>query len=148
MRVLGIIIYGLTICFITMVYNSPRTLLHPEYHAQVSSSEYLPKGKKESFSPALKNGKTKFKQYCASCHNKNMKDDLTGPALGGVMARWEDYPKEDLYAWIRNAPALTADKHERAMEISKFSSTEMAIFPNLSDNEIKDILNWIDFVSF
>ena len=39
-------------------------------------------------------GNTLFKNNCASCHNKNMKDDLTGPALGGVEERWADYPQE------------------------------------------------------
>jgi hypothetical protein len=42
-------------------------------------------------------GKTLFKNQCASCHNKNMKDKLTGPALGGVQERWAAYPKEDFF---------------------------------------------------
>ena len=32
-------------------------------------------------------GEALFKANCASCHNRNMKDDLTGPALGGVEER-------------------------------------------------------------
>ena len=34
-----------------------------------------------------KAGKTLFQNNCASCHNKNMKSDLTGPALGDVDPR-------------------------------------------------------------
>ena len=37
-----------------------------------------------SAAPDLDKGKTLFKDNCASCHNKNMKDDMTGPALGGA----------------------------------------------------------------
>ena len=33
-------------------------------------------------------GSVLFKNQCASCHNKNMRDDLTGPALAGVEKRW------------------------------------------------------------
>ena len=32
----------------------------------------------------LAEGKELFRGKCATCHNKNMKQDLTGPALGGV----------------------------------------------------------------
>ena len=61
-------------------------------------------------------GKTLFKNQCASCHNKNMKDKLTGPALGGVQERWAAYPKEDLYSWIRNSQAMINSGHPRAVE--------------------------------
>ncbi|MBI5914780.1 MAG: cytochrome c, partial [Bacteroidetes bacterium] len=37
---------------------------------------------------AIEAGKVLFKNNCASCHNKNMKDKLTGPALGGLQERW------------------------------------------------------------
>ena len=55
---------------------------------------------------AFNEGKTLFRNYCATCHNRNMVDDLTGPALGGTQERWSDYPQEDLYSWIRNSQAL------------------------------------------
>ncbi len=65
----------------------------------------------------IEEGKTLFRNYCASCHNKNMKDDLTGPALGGVEERWADYPPEDLYRWIRNSQAMINEGHPRAVEM-------------------------------
>lgn len=49
-------------------------------------------------------GKTLFTANCAACHAKNMKSALTGPALGGVEAKWDS--KENLYAWIRNSQAM------------------------------------------
>ena len=49
-------------------------------------------------------GKNLFTANCAACHAKNMKSALTGPALGGVEAKWDS--KENLYTWIRNSQAL------------------------------------------
>ena len=48
-------------------------------------------------------GITLFNENCAPSHNKNMTDDMIGPALGDVTNRWAAFPKEDLYAWIRSS---------------------------------------------
>ncbi len=93
----------------------------------------------------LKVGKTTFKNYCASCHNKNMKDDMTGPALGGVEERWADYPREDLYSWIRNSQQLVSEKHPRAISLVKeWDNIVMSPFPNLTDEEIEGVLLYIE----
>ena len=86
-------------------------------------------------------GKTLFKNQCASCHNKNMKDKLTGPALGGVQERWAAYPKEDLYSWIRNSQAMINSGHPRAVELwNEWKPTIMTSFTSLTDSEIDNIL--------
>lgn len=90
-------------------------------------------------------GKTIFKNNCASCHNKNMTTDLTGPALKGVVDRWADYPKEDLYAWIRNSDKLTESEHPRAMELKKeWNNDKMTSFTHLSDEEISNLIAYIE----
>ncbi|MEM1357526.1 MAG: cytochrome c [Bacteroidota bacterium] len=82
---------------------------------------------------------------CGACHNKSMKDDATGPALAGVEERWEDYPREDLYAWIRNSPKLIASGHERATEIYReWNRAAMNLYPNLTDEDIEALLSYID----
>jgi mono/diheme cytochrome c family protein len=97
--------------------------------------------------PDIEAGKTSFKNNCASCHNKNMKDALTGPALGGSKERWAAYPKEDLYSWIRNSQALIKAGHPRATELwNQFKPTVMTAFPNLTDEEIESILLYVDGV--
>ncbi len=35
-------------------------------------------------------GKALFKKECATCHHMNMKDDLTGPALGHTLKDWNN----------------------------------------------------------
>jgi mono/diheme cytochrome c family protein len=94
----------------------------------------------------LAEGETLFKNNCASCHNKNMKDNLTGPALGGTEERWADYPREDLYKWINNSQAMISAGHPRAVELwNQWKPTAMTSF-NLSDQQIENILAYIEDV--
>lgn len=91
-------------------------------------------------------GEALFKAQCAQCHNRNMVDDLTGPALGGVEERWSEYPQEDLYAWIRNSQKMIAAGHPRAVEVwNQWKPTVMNNF-NLTDEEIANTLAYIDGV--
>jgi len=96
----------------------------------------------------LDDGKNLFKVNCASCHAKDMKSKLTGPALGGVAERWADYPEADLYAWIRNSQALISTGHPKANELwNEWKPTVMTNFQNLTDDQIANILGYIDGVA-
>lgn len=112
----------------------------------------ITKTSKKAISSSEKNpniaiGKTLFKSNCASCHNKNMKDDLTGPALANVQERWEG--REDLlYAWIRNSAMLIESGDPYSLGIyNDWNQVQMTSFPNLADSEIKALLDYIDAVS-
>ncbi|MEM6698559.1 MAG: c-type cytochrome [Bacteroidota bacterium] len=92
--------------------------------------------------PAL--GDAIFGAQCATCHAKNMKTDATGPALGGVEERWADYPREDLYAWIRNSQKMIAEEHPRALELwADWKPTVMNSFTALTDDDIENLLAYI-----
>jgi cytochrome c2 len=100
-----------------------------------------------SAAPTKEAGKEIFTNNCASCHNKNMKDPLTGPALGGVEARWAKFPRKDLYSWIRNSQALIASGHPRAVEVwNQWKPTQMQNFTGLTDEQIESMLLYIDDV--
>ncbi len=91
-------------------------------------------------------GKTLFINNCASCHAKSMKDKLTGPALAGARERWGD--DKALYAWIRNSQASIAAGQPRAVQIwSEYKPTVMTAFAGLKDEEIENLLAYIDGVS-
>lgn len=95
---------------------------------------------------AIAEGSSLFKANCASCHNKNMKDDLTGPALGGVEERWADYPQEDLYAWIRNSQKMIGEGHPRAVQLfNDWNKSVMNSFTQFSDEQIANVLAYIDY---
>ena len=92
-------------------------------------------------------GETLFKNNCAACHNKNMKDDLTGPALGGLDERWAEYPRQDLYDWIRNSQKSISDGQPRAVALwDEWKPALMNNFLNLSDQEIENIIGYINGV--
>lgn len=92
-------------------------------------------------------GKTLFKAQCNQCHAKDMKSPLTGPALGGTQERWADYPKEDLYSWIRNSQALVSAGHPQAVAVWKeWKPVVMNPFPELTDAEIENVLGYINHV--
>lgn len=95
---------------------------------------------------AFNEGKTLFRNYCATCHNRNMVDDLTGPALGGTMERWADYPKEDMYSWIRNSQAMIQAGHPRAVELWEEWKPTVMTNQNLTDQEIDNVLLYINAV--
>jgi cytochrome c2 len=95
--------------------------------------------------PTKEAGKELFIANCASCHNKNMKEKLTGPALGGVEERWSAFPRKDLYAWIRNSQVLIASGHPRATELwNTWKPTQMNSFTGLTDEQIESVLLYIN----
>lgn len=95
--------------------------------------------------PSADSGKTLFRNYCATCHSKDMKTAGTGPALGGAEARWAEYPREDLYNWIRNSQAMIAAGHPRAVELwNEWKPTVMTAWPNLTDDDVESILLYVN----
>lgn len=93
-------------------------------------------------------GATLFRNNCGACHARDMKSALTGPALGGAQAIWEsEYSKEDLYAWIRNSQASIQAGQPRAVKLwDQYKPTQMTAFPALTDQEIANILAYVDAV--
>ncbi|MFK7771795.1 MAG: c-type cytochrome [Saprospiraceae bacterium] len=88
-----------------------------------------------------------FKNNCGSCHAKNMKAKMTGPALFEVEKRWNGN-RENLYAWIRNSQAylLTDDPYAKKL-YAEYGESVMTAFPSLKDEEIDAILDYIKYVA-
>lgn len=86
-------------------------------------------------------GKALFQTNCASCHNPVK--DATGPALKGTMAK---VPSQDwLYAWVRNSAAVIASGDKYANQIyNEWNKTAMTPFPNLSNEEIDAIFEYVE----
>uniref|UniRef100_A0AB33L4T9 C-type cytochrome n=1 Tax=Tenacibaculum sp. Pbs-1 TaxID=3238748 RepID=A0AB33L4T9_9FLAO len=83
-----------------------------------------------------KEGKKLFKSLCASCHKLDKK--LVGPALAGIEERRTN---EWLKAWIKDNAALRASGDKEAIAIfEEYNGSNMTAFPQLSDQNIDDIL--------
>lgn len=95
--------------------------------------------------PTVAAGKVLFQNNCKACHNGNMKDDMTGPALVGFEERWGAYPREDLYKWVHNSQAMIASGHPRAVELwNKWKPTVMTSFAAFKPEEIESIFLYIN----
>jgi mono/diheme cytochrome c family protein len=88
-------------------------------------------------------GKKLFYGKCASCHMVNK--DMSGPALRGVEDRWPD--KQKLYAFIRNSEeVIRKDKYARELWL-EWNQTLMLPHPDLTDEDIGALLDYIRSVS-
>jgi len=82
------------------------------------------------------NGKAIFNANCASCHKLDKK--LIGPALGDVTERRE---LDWIVAWIKDNAALRASGDADAKALFKeYNGSVMSAFPQLSEEDINDIL--------
>ncbi len=91
-----------------------------------------------------KNGEKLFKANCTACHA--LDKQIVGPALGGVVDRLKKEQNLDeawFQKWIKDNKALRASGDKYANEVfAKFDKTEMTQFPSLSDQDVKDILEY------
>lgn len=91
-------------------------------------------------------GKKLFRKNCANCHRRNMIDDMTGPALRGVTDRWAG--KEALlYDWIKNSQLVIDSGDPYAVALfKKWNKSKMNAFPKLTEEDIADLLSFIEAV--
>jgi len=89
-------------------------------------------------------GELLFRNQCATCHNRNQMDDLTGPALANTEALWSEYPREDLYEYIRHSQRMIREGHPRAVASwDEWKPVIMTNQTNLTDSDIEAILFYI-----
>lgn len=95
-----------------------------------------------------KAGEGLFKSNCASCHQLN--DKMTGPALTGVVERWESGAKHKgldgkvwLRRWIKNWQDPVGEGNPYALKMQNFDLSAMNQFPTLTDPQIDNILAYI-----
>ena len=86
-------------------------------------------------------GKNLFQSNCQTCHALNK--TLTGPALAGVENRgpWAD--RKNLVKWVKNPASMASENAYTKELISTFNGQLMPAFPQLSDEQITSIFNYI-----
>ncbi|WP_411273066.1 cytochrome c3 family protein [Daejeonella sp.] len=79
-----------------------------------------------------------FKQKCTACHALNKA--VVGPALAGIDTK---YDEAFLIKWIKNAPSFIASGDPKAVAAGQYSPAMMSAFPELSDDDIKNIIAYV-----
>ncbi|PHL00519.1 cytochrome c class I [Neolewinella marina] len=77
-----------------------------------------------------------------------MKDNMTGPALGGVQERWAGEPRDHLYRWVQNSQKLIGSgESARALAVwNEWKPTVMSSYTNLSNDDVEHLLAYINAV--
>jgi mono/diheme cytochrome c family protein len=86
------------------------------------------------------NGKNLYYKKCISCHGSFRKNDGPWLSLAGLESQWPD--KSELYAFIRN-PAEVMSRNAYARNLKEKWGSMMTSFPELTDEEIQAILDYI-----
>lgn len=96
-----------------------------------------------SFAQGSKDAGAKlFKQNCAVCHSTGT-NVITGPGLAGIVGK---VPSKDwLHKWIKNADAVKKSGDPEAKRVdNEFPNANMTVFNFLSDNEVNDIIAYLE----
>jgi len=90
-------------------------------------------------------GKTIFQNYCASCHSKNMKDDMTGPALNDFVRRWDNDTLRIL-KYIRNPiQYFKNNPSKRMVDLHRdFGRVNKPIMQDLTLEQVKSLIEYIE----
>lgn len=87
-------------------------------------------------------GKQLFSNKCAICHNLDSKKN--GPALAGVLAKWNN-DRARLKAFIRNSQEAIKAGDQRAIQVNQeWSGAIMTPFPKLTDAELDKLIDYMD----
>ncbi|HLW15128.1 MAG TPA: c-type cytochrome [Flavobacteriaceae bacterium] len=91
-------------------------------------------------SAAIAAGEALFKSNCAACHKMDSRG--IGPAMRGAGQKFE---REWLYKWIRNSQELIRSGDKLANDLfQEWNGAVMTPFPGLSDEDIDNILAYVD----
>ena len=84
-------------------------------------------------------GRNLFRSNCQSCHS--IREARTGPALAGATYR---HSRKWLYSWTRNWKVLVAAGDPEAVQIQNYSPSQMNLFPQMTDYELKMLYDYIE----
>jgi len=88
-------------------------------------------------------GKNLFMTKCASCHA--IFKDLIGPGIAGFEERGPWHDRNNLYEWIKN-PAMFMQKDLYTKSLKQKYSITMQSFPELTNQEIDVIVEYVNYV--
>jgi len=123
--------------FVNKLSSVPSSVQSPTETTSITASP-----KKEVKNVA---GKNLFQNNCQTCHA--LDKNLTGPALAGVESRgpWGD--RKNLVKWVKNPAAVIAENGYAKDLMKQYNGQIMPAFPQLTDEQIGNIFDYIKEVS-
>ena len=108
-----------------------------------SSPTFSETKKETTTAETVKNlaGQNLFRNNCASCHALNK--TLTGPALAGVESRGPWIDRKNVIRWVNNPSVIIGENAFAKNLVSQFNGQIMPAFPQLSEQQIGSILDYI-----
>lgn len=117
----------------------------PAPRARISYDGFPGPGRDSIPAYILRGGKL-FTQNCQSCHA--LKRDIAAPGLHGVTKRGPWGNRKNLYRWVRNPASFVADTQDPYLKrLLAGYGYMMQAFPELTDEEIDAIIEYIEYVS-
>lgn len=104
---------------------------------EATNSSDIPQEAKQEIS----GGKKLFINNCVQCHS--VSKDKNAPALAGSMERWKNDTTK-LIAYIKNSQEVIKTDAYAAKLYQQWSNMPMPAFPQLTDGEVKEILEYIN----
>jgi cytochrome c2 len=103
------------------------------------------------YSQDAKAGKATFRSKCGSCHDVSLKQKMTGPALEGVIDRWNTAGafkgksgEEWLKTWIYNWNDAVAAGYPYASKMKDFDASAMSVFTGqITESDYANIIAYI-----
>ncbi len=124
--------------------NANRDSVMTADQADASGGADVPAGgsqPKTQDAAKVEEGKTLFNNNCAQCHAVT-NEVLVGPGLKGVTQR---RPEQWLISWIHNPQKVIESGDKYAVDLyNKFNKLPMQAFPDLTDDQIRSLLAYID----
>ena len=109
------------------------------YLSSCNTGSSVPTNEIAADSATIAKGAVIFNQYCAGCHN--FRQDGIGPNLAGITSL---VPPEWIQHFITDPKKMLESKDERAQQLSKQYKAIMPSFANLKEEEIKDIIAFLN----
>ncbi len=99
-----------------------------------------PSGIPQEAKQEMAGGKKLFINNCVQCHS--VSKEKNGPALAGSMQRWNNDTAK-LVAYIKNSQEVIKTDAYAAKLYKDWSNMIMPSFPQLTEGEVKEILEYI-----
>lgn len=134
----GVVVFTIFAMFLYYwLFYKPQIEEEKVFYCGVSDSQFLNQSKQL--------GKSLFTNNCAACHNKNMKDNLTGPALED----WKTFIKSenDMWVFLKDKKSyFKTHKNKAHLKQIKQYGMDCVNFPNLTLDDVKNIISYINAI--